>query len=50
MLRVELPCFILFDDRVHAVQLHIGLDSTAVRADIHDKHARQLRPDGGEAM
>ena len=50
MLRIELPRLILLDDRIHAVKIHIGLDSTAVRADIHDKHARQLRPDGGEAM
>ena len=50
MLRIELPRLILLDDRVHAVKIHIGLDGAAVRADIHDKHARQLRPDGGEAM
>ena len=50
MLRIELPRLILLDDRIHAVKIHIGLDGAAVRADIHDKHARQLRPDGGEAM
>ena len=50
MLRVELLRLILLDDRVHAVKIHIGLDGAGVRADIHDKHARQLRPDGGEAM
>ena len=50
MLRIELPRLILLDDRVHAVKIHIGLDGAAVRADGYDKHARQLRPDGGEAM
>ena len=50
VLRVELPRLVLCDGRVHAVQLHVGLDGAAVRTDIHDKHARQLRPDGGEAM
>ena len=50
MLRVELPRLVLRDGCVHAVQIHVGLDGAAVRADIHDKHARQLRPDGGEAI
>ena len=50
VLRVELPRLVLCDGRVHAVQLHVGLDGAAVRTDIHDKHARQLRPDGGEAV